>query len=137
MKRKLLAILLLSATSLAAAQPIATQPAVISVQAGFVPIADGSYHVVILANDQAASDYCGAEWKAGLLQAEFEDPTPPKRGPLTNPSGCWTNTGSGTVSFKYFDFMTGAVRQFTIPKASLRPMRYGWRTQRLYPIAEH
>lgn len=135
MKRSLLVLSFLTATNLALAQSRSAEPDRFPVQAGFVAIADGSYHVVILAEDKAFSNFCGPEWKVGLIQTQFVNQAAQTRTPTTNPNGCWITGANGSVSFKYFDMTAGAPLQFNIQQSSLKPMIYEWRSERLFSVS--
>lgn len=126
---KLLCLMLTLYSALAYAQ----QPR-IPVVAGFLPIDDGSFHVVILLNDPANLPFRGAHWNVGLIQTESKGAN---AGAVTNPTGCWTSTGvtqgTDTIQFRYMSPTDGAVREFGIEPIQLHRMIYEWHTERLYP----
>ncbi|MDN8047596.1 hypothetical protein QZN20_09940 [Burkholderia multivorans] len=100
------------------------------VRAGFVPISDGSYHVVILTQDAADATYCAAGWHAGLIQTQVKS----ANGPIVSNVGCWGSAqASQTDSFRYFDLTAGSVKEFPIDARKMLPMTYEWRTERLFP----
>jgi hypothetical protein len=100
------------------------------VRAGFVPISDGSYHVVILTQDAADATYCAAGWHAGLIQTQAKS----LKGPIVANVGCWGDAQSPqSISFRYFDLAAGGVKEFSIDGGKMMPMTYEWRTERLFP----
>ncbi|MGU2444442.1 hypothetical protein ACTXHA_28915 [Burkholderia cenocepacia] len=117
------------ATSTAIAQE---SPDRFPVKAGFLPISDGSYHVVLLTNDSSIEKYCQPNWHVGLIQTQFKTP----KGPVVGNVGCWGHTASSqSISFRYFDIAQGGVREFQLDASKMMPMVYEWRTERLFPQA--
>ena len=117
-----------------------TQPQRFPVTAGFVPIDDGSFHVVILTTDSVGASpvakYCGANWRYGLIQSQDRSPMR-NNAIITNPTGCWVASGANpetsSITFRYFDMSLGAVREFLIDPKRMTKFTYEWRTERLFP----
>jgi hypothetical protein len=116
------------------------EPERFSVRAGFVPIDDGSYHVVILTDVKSNGfpTFCGPGWSGGMILTEAKDAFRPQS-IVTNPAGCWSATNSdpkGTLTFRYLDLSNGSsVKEFKIDASMTRRMIYEWRTERLFPAS--
>lgn len=113
------------------------------VVAGFVPIDDGSLHVVLLMNDPVGlgqyPKYCGQDWSVGFVQSQYKNPLH-HNVIETNPSGCWTALGQNpdkvTIIFRYFDITSSSIREFKIEAKRMHKMLYEWRTERIFPLSE-
>lgn len=136
---KFLFVIGMLTSSLANAQTVSS-PARFTVASGFIPIDDGSFHVVVLTNDSVgempAPNFCGSNWSFGLIQSQYRSVNH-NNALITNPTGCWAASGSDPkishISFRYMDLQSGVVREFKIDPKRLRRFIYEWRTEKLFP----
>jgi hypothetical protein len=115
-------------------------PAQFLVSAGFVKIADGSYKVVLLMDDQVGNpprpNFCGVSWNIGMIQAQQRSSIH-NNALITNPAGCWSATSSdpktSIITFRYFDLSDGKAKEFKAEANRFMRYTYEWRTERLLP----
>lgn len=115
-----------------------SSPPQFSVGAGLVKIADGSYKVVLLMDDEVGNpprpNYCEVGWNLGIIQAQHRSGIH-NNALITNPSGCWSATSSdpqtSVITFRYLDLADGKVKEFKAEAKGFRRYMYEWRTERL------
>jgi hypothetical protein len=130
-KAVLLAVLLWAPMTLTAGQELERIP----VRAGFLPIDDGSYHVVILTDEKNnLVAFCPTGWSEGYIHAQIRNKNQP--GAYSN-VGCWiassTDPQKAVIKFRYMGIPDLSVREFNFSAAKVQRMVFEWRTERLFP----
>ena len=125
---------LLSGVANATTAPADTPtPERILARVAFAPVDDGSYHVVVLIEDNKPCNMGpGTERsQAALIKDQFKNPN----GVFVANMGCWEVSGD-MVTVKYMDPSTATLwHQFNIKLSATQEMIWKWQTDSLFPAA--
>ena len=106
-------------------------PELVPVRVAFAPIDDGSYHVVMLINDNKPCNMGpGTEHsQVVIIKDHFKNPN----GVFVASIGCWEVSGD-TVTVKYMNASTNTLwHKFDIRFSATQQMIWKWQTDSLFP----